>query len=261
MGIDVQTPLGYEVVNNGITYTLGDGFIFDEINSSISVSDGDYNKLTNVPNKEISCYQISITSDIRDTYPSWSIFSYRASDRTMAYNTSTLYDNRATTAQYASANTTMKNILYYNHGDQILFKNYISGSADYYETGVDPETNEPYTNYNLFSLYRVDASVTAIDPDSGINTGTGFYRQFTWINNQLRDWRKNNIDPTNYYYTEIGAYGDSLIYTLEAGYKYVLIRRVAGVDDTPLWIYVNNPVQDISTSYTPISGTIIHHNQ
>ena len=66
-----------------------------------------------VPNKEISCYQISITSDIRDTYPSWSIFSYRASDRTMAYNTSTLYDNRATTAQYASANTTMKNILYY----------------------------------------------------------------------------------------------------------------------------------------------------
>jgi hypothetical protein len=27
--------------------------------------------------------------------------------------------------------------------------------------------------------------------------------------------------------------------------------------DTPLWIYVNNPVQNILTAYTPISGTII----
>ncbi len=49
MGIDVQTSTGYEVVNNGITYTLENGFVFDEINSTISVFDGNYNNLINKP--------------------------------------------------------------------------------------------------------------------------------------------------------------------------------------------------------------------
>jgi hypothetical protein len=49
MGIDVQTTTGYEVVNNGITYTLENGFVFDEINSKISVFDGNYNNLINKP--------------------------------------------------------------------------------------------------------------------------------------------------------------------------------------------------------------------
>jgi hypothetical protein len=49
MGIDVQTSTGYEVVNNGITYTLENGFVFDEINSKISVFDGNYNNLINKP--------------------------------------------------------------------------------------------------------------------------------------------------------------------------------------------------------------------
>jgi hypothetical protein len=198
-------------------------------------------------------YRISIN----DTDPLRSIFSYRASDRTMTYDEHTLYDSRVSSEQYPTTNTTLKSILYYNHGDQVVIKFDVSGPVD------------ENTRYYRFTLYRVRADVTEIPMDENVgilNTDTGFYRQFSWFmwDNELRDWRAYHID-SSYYYTIAGTYEDPLLYTLETGFNYMICCRTNVECDAPLWIYVNNPIQDSvgpctncpANSSSPISSSAI----
>ena len=51
----------------------------------------------------------------------------------------------------------------------------------------------------------------------------GFYKQFTWYDNEVRDWRVwsdwiyEPETPTQPYYTHFGPYNYPLSYVLEAG--------------------------------------------
>jgi hypothetical protein len=133
-----------------------------------------------------------------------------------------------------------------------------------------------YGNAHLYQLWKIPASAvdgwgtTGTEPTGTSSTFfSGYYKQFTWDGkeNIIRDWRaRYNWKSVIPYVgesppvTTTGPYNDQLAFTVESGWKYMIVRMVSRLYDdfcdTPLMINVNDPYYNPDLSYVPPVVTI-----
>jgi len=167
--------------------------------------------------KSVGVYQIEINLVLAYNYAS---ILYNYSDRLHAFNKNSSYytDNISTVTYTMNSPWIKRSILYYNDGDQIMIKNYVKGSTDTY---VAPSGNNWVYQYD--SLIKMNSGLTTLPNYTVSNADHGFYEQFSWINNEIRGWRAASAclytpaNPSPPMYTITGAYGDQIVYRLEAG--------------------------------------------
>ena len=165
--------------------------------------------------KSLGYYEIKIRNYLEITHPVI-IFSY--TDRQGA-DASSQITNRLTNPYdygYAYPPTTQVSKLYYNTSDKISITNLVNGVTDYVPyNGVN--------HYAVYSLVKMNNNSTGYIPGQGTSVDQGYYTQFSWYINEIRDWCATTSwvyspeipDPPTY--THMGPYNYPLVYTLEAG--------------------------------------------
>ncbi len=107
--------------------------------------------------------------------------------------------------------------VYYNTGDRILITNLTNGEGNY-------TLYDGIKYYGVYSLVKMNNNLTGYIQGQGTSTDQGYYAQFSWYVNEIRDWRVTSSwvysqeIPNAPGATRMGPYNYPLAYTLEAGW-------------------------------------------
>ena len=77
--------------------------------------------------------------------------------------------------------------------------------------------------YNVYSLVKMNTNLTGYIQGQGTGGDNGYYTQFSWYVNEIRDWRATSSwvyspsIPDAPGFTHMGPYNYPIAYTLETG--------------------------------------------